>query len=97
MGFVADIYATILMIQVLFTTQFSFAQTPIMLKFHLMMSLLAIGAFLIQATLGTLALTERGFTTQLILIQRHRRFAVFSFFPVWAVSYVSGFALAFIK
>lgn len=95
-GFVADMYATCLMVMVLGEDSFSFSRMPPGIKFHAYMAFVAILAFVIQALLGYQA-EEHPDTKKRILYRTwHIKSAKWMFLPVWIVTYASGFALPFL-
>jgi len=81
-GFVFDLYATYLMETLGAGFGLAFSFYPPILKFHTIVSIIAIAAFLLQMFLG---------------IYRKKTWHVLSakfiFFPMWTISYLSGMYL----
>ncbi len=88
-GFLADMRATYLMMQVGLGTLSG--KTGV----HTLLALVAILAFFIQAWLGYKA-KWGGDYHQIAYRHMHVRFAKFAFLPIWVVAYLSGLILPFL-
>lgn len=88
-GFMADMWATYLMMQVGLGTLSG--KTGV----HTLLALVAILAFFIQAWLGYKA-KWGGDYHQIAYRHMHVRFAKFAFLPIWVVAYLSGLILPFL-
>lgn len=93
-GFAADMYATYLMFGVFGNDGVSFSQSHILLRLHVVLSLLAIFGFFFQAWLGIQIVKTPSPHGRILKKGRHSSFAVRVFLPIWVSAYVSGFALA---
>ena len=83
-GFTIDMYATYLMEAMRVASHLTFSAYPVFLKFHTIVALIAIFAFLIQAALGILRLRKW-----------HIASAKYFFYPTWGISYLSGMYLLY--
>lgn len=92
-GFLADMYATTLMVRVFESEGIGFLRTHNLLRLHVALSLVALFAFLIQAWLGLRIMRTMSPHARIRKRAEHSRFAVVIFFPTWVSAYVSGFAL----
>ncbi|NCP77281.1 hypothetical protein GW819_01505 [Candidatus Gracilibacteria bacterium] len=79
-GFLMDAYGTLLMFQI---KKGGWMTGVLVSDIHTILSLVALILFFVQLTLG---LTRK--------IKWHRRFALWVFFPVWALAFLSGAFLA---
>ncbi|KND48456.1 MAG: hypothetical protein AB200_01860 [Parcubacteria bacterium C7867-005] len=90
-GFVADMYATYLMV-VISQDGVSLSRVSVWVQLHTVLSLSAIGLFFFQAYLGYHA--KWGWPYERWLYRdQHIKFAKWVFLPTWAVAYASGFLL----
>ena len=96
LGFATDMYATVLMVRIMSRMEGNLNDVSLMVKIHLFLSLVAIFAFIAQAMLGVKILRKKNLAFRQAAMLDHGRFAVRFFFPIWIISYLSGFALAFV-
>ena len=75
-GFALDMYATYLMEALRIASHLTFATYPAFLKFHTIVAMIAIFAFLIQAATGILKKKDL-----------HVANAKYFFYPTWGISY----------
>lgn len=81
-GFALDLYATYLMETISASLGLTFRFYPPVLKFHTIVSIIALVAFLLQMTLGIMRKKTQ-----------HVWSAKFIFFPTWIAAYFSGIYL----